>query len=320
VKALVTGGAGFIGSHVVDRLLASAHEVDIIDNLSTGRPAHANPAARLHVTDIRSARLAAVFGEARPEVVVHLAAQMDVRRSVADPIFDASVNVLGTLNVLECCRRARVERLIFASSGGAIYGDCDTIPTPETQPERPASPYGVAKLAAERYIAAWTELTGAAAVALRYANVYGPRQNPLGEAGVVAIFSARLLSGQPCIVNGDGEQTRDYVYVEDVAHATEQAVNRPRATGAVNIGTGVETSVNDLYRRLTAAAGVDAPARHGAAKPGEQRRSVLDASRAKRLLAWTPATTLDVGLKHTLEYFRRQGEAQPRSPSRIAES
>ena len=315
MRTLVTGGAGFIGSHVVDRLLAGTHEVDIVDNLSTGQSELANPAARLYVADIRSARLAAVFGEARPEVVVHLAGQMDVRRSVADPIFDASVNVLGTLNLLECCRRGGVERFIFASSGGAIYGDCDTLPTPETQPERPASPYGVAKLAAERYIAAWAELTGAAAVALRYANVYGPRQNPLGEAGVVAIFSARLLSGQPCTVNGDGEQTRDYVYVEDVAHATVQAVNMTRATGAVNIGTGVETSVNDLYRRLTGAAGLGAPARHGPAKPGEQRRSVLDVSRAKRLLEWTPATTLDVGLKNTLDYFRGQCAAKPRSPS-----
>lgn len=311
MKALVTGGAGFIGSHVVDRLLADGHDVALVDNLSTGRRELAHPAARLHVTDVRSPRLHAVFDEIRPDVVLHLAAQMDIRRSVADPISDASVNILGTLNLLDCCRRAGVGRLVFASSGGAIYGDCDAIPTPETQPEGPASPYGVAKLAAERYIAAWTGLTGAVAVTLRYANVYGPRQNPRGEAGVVAIFSSRLLSGQPCVINGDGEQTRDYVFVGDVAEATMLAVNTSGVTGAINIGTGVETTVNDLHRRLAAAAGETAPARHGPAKPGEQRRSALDASRAKRLLGWAPATTLDDGLRTTVEHFRTPRAAVP---------
>ncbi len=306
MRVLVTGGAGFIGSHVVDRLLAAGHSVDIVDNLSTGRTGLVHPGARLHVADIRGARLGAALAEARPEVVVHLAAQIDVRRSVADPVFDASVNVLGTLNLLEWCRRGDVERLVFASSGGAMYGDCETIPTPETQPEHPTSPYGVSKLAAEHYIEAWRGLTGATALALRYANVYGPRQNPLGEAGVVAIFADRLLGGQPCGINGDGEQTRDYVYVEDVADATVRAVHARQATGAANIGTGVETTVNQIYRGLTAAAGVDAPARHGPAKSGEQRRSALDAAHAKCLLGWTPATTLEAGLRKTLDHFRRE--------------
>ena len=304
MRALVTGGAGFIGSHVVDRLLAAGHAIDVVDNLSTGRRELAHPAARLHAVDIRSPRLRAVFAETRPDAVVHLAAQMDVRRSVADPLFDASVNVLGTLNVLECCRRAAVARLVFASSGGAIYGDCETVPTPESQPTRPASPYGVAKLAAERYIAAWAALTGSTAVALRYANVYGPRQNPLGEAGVVAIFSSRLVAGEPCLINGDGEQTRDYVYVEDVADATVLALSVPQAIDAINIGTGVESSVNDLYRRLAAVAGATPAARHGPGKPGEQRRSALDAGLAKRLLGWAPATPLDLGLRKTLEFIR----------------
>ena len=304
MRALVTGGAGFIGSHVVDRLLAAGHAIDVVDNLSTGRRELAHPAARLHAVDIRSPRLRAVFAETRPDAVVHLAAQMDVRRSVADPLFDASVNVLGTLNVLECCRRAAVARLVFASSGGAIYGDCETVPTPESQPTRPASPYGVAKLAAERYIAAWAALTGSTAVALRYANVYGPRQNPLGEAGVVAIFSSRLVAGGPCLINGDGEQTRDYVYVEDVADATLLALGVPQTTDAINIGTGVESSVNDLYRRLAAVAGATPAARHGPGKPGEQRRSALDAGLAKRLLGWAPATPLDLGLRKTLEFIR----------------
>ena len=304
MRALVTGGAGFVGSHVVDRLLAGGHAIDLVDNLSTGRPELAHPAARLHAVDIRSPRLRAVFAETRPDVVVHLAAQTDVRRSVADPLFDASVNVLGTLNVLECCRRAAVARLVFASSGGAIYGDCETVPTPESQPARPASPYGVAKLAAERYIAAWAALTGSTAVALRYANVYGPRQNPLGEAGVVAIFSSRLVAGEPCVINGDGEQTRDYVYVEDVADATVLALSAPQTIDAVNIGTGLESSVNDLFRRLTAVAGVTADARHEPGKPGEQRRSALDAALAKRLLGWAPVTPLDLGLRKTLEFIR----------------
>jgi UDP-glucose 4-epimerase len=304
MRVLVTGGAGFIGSHVVDRLLAGGHAIDLVDNLSTGRRELAHPAARLHAVDIRSPRLRAVFAETRPDAVVHLAAQMDVRRSVADPLFDASVNVLGTLNVLECCRRAGVARLVFASSGGAIYGDCETVPTPESQPARPASPYGVAKLAAERYIAAWAALTGSTAVALRYANVYGPRQNPQGEAGVVAIFASRLVAGEPCVINGDGEQTRDYVYVEDVADATVLALGAPQTIDAVNIGTGVESTVNDLFRRLTTVAGVTAEARHAPGKPGEQRRSALDAGLAKRLLGWAPVTPLDLGLRKTLEFIR----------------
>jgi len=306
MRVLVTGGAGFIGSHVVDRLLADGHAVDVVDNLSTGRRAQVNPAARLHVCDIRSRALDDAFAAARPEAVVHAAAQTAVGRSVADPLFDASVNVLGTLAILEAARRARVGRAVFTSSGGAGYGDTDVLPTPEEHPTRPASPYGVAKVAGELYLDCWAGLTGGRALALRLANVYGPRQDPRGEAGVVAIFAARLVAGQECVVNGDGEQTRDYVYVEDVADAVARGIAYPDVSGVLNIGTGVATSVNELYRRLGRIAGVARAPRHGPARPGEQRRSVLDATRAKAQLGWTAATPLDEGLQRTIAWFRTE--------------
>lgn len=304
MRVLVTGGAGFVGSHVVDRLLADGHAVEVVDNLSTGRRERIDRRARLHVCDLRSARLDAVFSAARPEVIVHVAAQAAVARSVIDPLFDAGVNVLGTIALLEAGRRAGVRRAVYTSTGGAAYGDTHVVPTPEDHPTRATSPYGVSKVAAERYLECWAGLTGASGLTLRLANVYGPRQDPKGEAGVVAIFSHRLIRGEPCVVNGDGEQTRDYVYVGDVADAVGRAVARPVVTGVANIGTGLETTVNELYARLARLAGVARPADHGPAKPGEQRRSVLDASRAKALLDWTPATTLDDGLELTLAHFK----------------
>jgi UDP-glucose 4-epimerase len=305
MRVLVTGGAGFVGSHVVDRLLADGHAVVVVDNLSTGRQDLVPSGARLHVCDIRSARLDAVFAAARPEAVVHVAAQAAVSRSVSDPAFDASVNVLGTINVLEAGRRAGVERVVYTSTGGAAYGDTDEVPTPEDHPTRATSPYGVSKTSAERYLDCYAGLTGVRPLTLRLANVYGPRQNPEGEAGVVAIFARRLLTGQACVINGTGEQTRDYVYVEDVADAAARALLRPEATGVVNIGTGVETSVNAIYARLAREVGVDRPPAHGPARPGEQRRSVLDPSRAKAQLGWTPATSLEEGLQRTVQHFRR---------------
>jgi len=309
VRILVTGGAGFIGSHVADRLLADGHTVDVVDNLSTGRRERVNAAARLFVCDLRSARLDGAFAAARPEAIVHLAAQAAVPRSVADPRFDASVNVLGTLAVLDAARRVAVRRVVYISTGGAVYGDTDVLPTPEDHPTRPASPYGVSKLAGERYLECWAGLTGTPTLTLRLANIYGPRQDPQGEAGVVAIFTARLLDGAECVVNGDGEQTRDYVYVEDVADAAARALANPDATGVVNIGTGVATSVNDLYRRLARQVGVTRPARHAPARPGEQRKSLLDAARAKALLGWTATTPLDAGLAKTVAYFRERNPA-----------
>ncbi|MGH7392821.1 MAG: NAD-dependent epimerase/dehydratase family protein [Candidatus Rokuibacteriota bacterium] len=306
MRVLVSGGAGFIGSHVVDRLLADGHAVDVVDNLSAGRRERVDRRARLHVCDLRNARLDAVFAAARPEAIVHVAAQAAVARSVIDPLLDASVNVLGTVALLEAGRRAGVRRAVYTSTGGAAYGDTDVVPTPEDHPTRATSPYGVSKVAAERYLECWAGLTGASALTLRLANVYGPRQDPKGEAGVVAIFSHRLLRGEPCVVNGDGEQTRDYVYVGDVADAVSRAVARPSATGVANIGTGLETTVNDLYARLARLAGVTGVAAHGPAKPGEQRRSVLDASRARTLLDWAPSTSLDDGLARTLTHFKAE--------------
>jgi len=309
MRVLVTGGAGFIGSHVVDRLLAAGHAVDVIDNLATGRRERVHARARLHVCDLRDARLDAVLAAARPEIVVHVAAQAAVPRSVADPLLDASVNVLGTIGLLEACRRNGVSRAIYTSTGGAGYGDTTVLPTPEDHPLRPASPYGVSKITAERYLECWAGLTGGRGLTLRLANVYGPRQDPAGEAGVIAIFTSRLLSGASCVVNGDGEQTRDYVYVGDVADAVARAVASADATGIANIGTGAETTVNELYRRLARLIGVSRTAEHGPAKPGEQRRSLLDAARAKSLLGWRPSTLLDEGLTQTVAWFRKEVRA-----------
>ena len=306
MNVLVTGGAGFVGSHVVDRLLAASHTVHVLDNLATGRRERVPAAARLHVCDLRDARLDTVFAAARPAVVVHLAAQAAVSRSVADPRHDASVNVLGTIALLESCRRAGVPRAVYISTGGAAYGDTDVLPTPEDHPIRPASPYGISKVTAERYLEVWAALTGASGLTLRLANVYGPRQDPAGEAGVIAIFASRLLSGVRCVVNGDGDQTRDYVYVGDVADAVALAVSSPDAVGIANIGTGIETTVNDLYRRLARLTNVRGDAEHAPAKPGEQRRSVLDATRAKSLLGWSATTPLDEGLTQTVAWFRKE--------------
>ena len=304
MRVLVTGGAGFIGSHVVDRLLADGHQVDVVDNLSTGRREFVDAKAAGHYCDIRGPRLDEVFAAAEPEAVVHVAAQAAVARSTADPLTDASVNVLGTIGLLASCRRSGIRRVVYISTGGAAYGDTDVIPTPEDHPARPTSPYGVSKVAAESYLACWQGITGVSSLSLRLANVYGPRQNPLGEAGVIAIFAHRLLRGEPCVVHWDGEQTRDYVYVEDVADAVSRALDRPEVRGILNIGTGAEVSVNELYRRLAGLAGVtEAPAR-GPRREGDWRRGALDAARAAETLGWKPLTTLEVGLAQTMTYFK----------------
>lgn len=311
MRTLVTGGAGFIGSHVVDRLLADGHHVNVVDNLSTGRPEFVNVKAVIHSRDIRSAQLDEVFAAAEPEAVVHVAAQAAVARSTADPLTDASVNVLGTIGVLAACRRRKVRRVVYISTGGAAYGETDVVPTPEDHPARPTSPYGVSKVAAESYLACWQGITGVSTLSLRLANVYGPRQNPLGEAGVVAIFAHRLLRGEPCIIHWDGEQTRDYVYVEDVADGVARALDRPDVRGILNIGTGVEVTVNDLYTRLAGLAGVDRRPEHGPKREGDWRRGALDATRARETLGWKPSTALDAGLARTMAYFKAEEPVKP---------
>jgi len=312
MKALVTGGAGFIGSTLVDRLLADGWDVAAVDNLSSGKPANLDQARRsdrfrLHELDICDDGLAAVVAAEAPEVVFHLAAQIDVRVSVADPALDAGINVVGTLNVLEAARQAGVRKVVFASSGGTIYGDVagDRIPVDETYPQHPVSPYGVSKKVATDYLFAYSVLHGLDFTSLALANVFGPRQDPHGEAGVVAIFAGRLLAGEQCKVFGDGGQTRDYVYVDDVVDAFARAATA--GSGELcNIGTGVETSVNDLYRTMADNAGVADDPEYAPARAGELARSALDASKAGRVLGWSPQTDLRTGTAAVLEWFRTQ--------------
>lgn len=307
MKILVTGGAGFIGSHTVDALVASGnHQVSIIDNLSAGKRHQVNPAARLHEIDILDAdAVRRTIALETPEVIVHLAAQMDVRRSVADPAFDAQVNIVGFLNLIEAGRQHGLSRVIFSSTGGAIYGEQEEFPAPEDHPLRPVSPYGVAKMATEAYLFFYKVQYGIDYTALRYGNVYGPRQDPHGEAGVVAIFCGRMLEGKPCTIYGDGRQTRDYVFVGDVARANLAAANS-RGCGAINIGTGIETSVNELYHTLCTVADVTRAAEYAPARPGEQSRSVISPARAAQLLSWHPQVDLAHGLDQTFSYFKER--------------
>lgn len=305
MRALVTGGAGFIGSTLVDALLARGDEVAVVDDLSRGRREQVPATVALHVVDITTPALRAVLFSERPEVVFHQAAQIDVRRSVREPLFDTQVNVVGTVNLLQCCADAGVRRVVFASSGGAIYGDTEAVPTPEEHPPAPASAYGAAKLCGETYGAVFRQLHGLEFVPLRYANVYGPRQDPHGEAGVVAIFAERLLRQEPCLINGDGKQTRDYVYVDDVVRANLLAATTAEQR-PFNVGTNVETDVNGIFQLVVQACGAAAEARHGPDKPGEQARSCLDIRASGELLGWTPSVDLAEGLRRTIDFFRNR--------------
>ena len=304
MRVLVTGGAGFIGSHVADHLLQSGHEVAVIDNLSTGKRGNVPKGACFYEMDIRTG-CPEVFEDFRPEVLSHQAAQMDVRRSVREPDFDAEVNVLGTIRLLENCVRHDTRRVIFASTGGAVYGEQRKFPATEDHPQYPISPYGVSKLAGERYLHYYHAQHQLAYVTLRYANVYGPRQDPHGEAGVVAIFASNLAEGRISRINGSGEQTRDYVYVKDVARANALVVENEVPSGVYNLGTGVETSVNRLYELLRRISGRNLPPQHGPAKPGEQLRSSVDPTLAGRVMSWRPEVDLIDGLYETFHFFAR---------------
>jgi UDP-glucose 4-epimerase len=308
MKILVTGGAGFIGSHVVDAYVAAGHDVLVVDDLSTGHRENLNPKARFHQLDIQDPRTAELIRAERPEVLNLHAAQMSVRNSVEDPLADARINILGTINLFEAARQTGVRRVLFVSSGGAVYGEQETFPAAESHTTNPLSPYGVSKRAGELYAFFYQAEYGLPFVALRYANVYGPRQDPHGEAGVVAIFSGRMLRGEAITVNGDGKQTRDYVFVGDVARANLLALERD-VRGPFNIGTGIETDVNQLAQILLAASGSTTKVSHGPAKSGEQRRSVVDHRRAAAELGWRPEVSLQDGLKRTVDWFRTKTSA-----------
>jgi UDP-glucose 4-epimerase len=306
MKVLVTGAAGFIASHVVDLLIERGHEVVIVDDLSTGRRSNVHSRARFYQMDIRDPKLAEVFERERPEFVDHHAAQMDVRKSVADPQFDADVNVRGSINVLECARRYGVRRVVYISTGGAVYGEPEYLPVDEKHPINPICPYGASKHTVEHYLFMWKQLYGLEYAVLRYPNVYGPRQDPHGEAGVVAIFTGLMLKGQRVTINGDGAQTRDFTYVGDCAAANLLALEHPGADGIYNVGTNKPTSVNEIFETLKDVTHYPQAAVYGPAKLGETRYIYLNSDRIQSELGWRPTVSLRDGLAQTVEYFREK--------------
>ena len=305
MKVLVTGGAGFIGSHVVDRLVQEGHDVVVVDNLSSGKRKNVPRAVQFYKLDVESTKLERVFRNERPSIVMHLAAQMNVRKSVEDPLFDAQVNVVGTLNVLEQATKHGARKVIFSSSGGAIYGEQNEFPAAESHVTQPLSPYGISKLCGEHYLSYYARMSGIQVVSLRYANVYGPRQDPEGEAGVVSIFIQKLLKQEHPVIYGNGRQTRDFVYVEDVVEANLIAMGQD-AHGVFNVGTGIETSINELFQivvELTKSATKEV---HGPDKKGEQARSVINATKLRHELGWESKVDLREGLRRTVAYFRER--------------
>ena len=305
MKIVVTGGAGFIGSHIVDSYIDSGHEVLILDNLSSGVEANLNKKASFQNIDITSPEVGQVIKDFAPEVINHHAAQINVRESVSNPSFDAKVNILGSLNLLEAAKQASVKHFIFASTGGAVYGDTDTIPTPEDHQTQPLSPYGISKRSVELYLHYYAKSAGINYIILRYSNVYGPRQNPHGEAGVVAIYYQRMIAGKPFVINGDGQQTRDFVFVKDVVKANQLALNL-KSTETINIATSTETSVNQLVDQMQKSLSRKGEIPHGPAKDGEQQRSCLDISKAEKILGWAPSFDLSQGLAQTSDFFQKQ--------------
>jgi len=303
-KILVTGGAGFIGSHVVDLFVAQGYEVVIVDDLSTGRASNLNPAAKFYQMDIRSPQLREVFEAEKPDYVSHHAAQMDVRRSVAEPLFDADINILGSINLLEIAKYFQVKRFIYISTGGAVYGEPERLPCDESHPINPICQYGASKHTVEHYLYMYHVNYGLKYTVLRYPNVFGPRQDPHGEAGVIAIFTGKMLAGEPVTINGDGDQTRDFVYVGDCAHANLLALSIDHEPGIYNLGWGRPTSINEITSVLVNVTGYKLPVQHGPAKLGETRHIYLDASKVKNYLGCATTVTLEEGLEKTFAYFR----------------
>ena len=306
-SVLVTGGAGFIGSHVADAFIERGCDVAVLDNLSSGRPANIPAAASLFEADLTdAAAVDRVFGDVRPQIVVHQAAHISVSESTRDPVGDAQANIIGTLVLLEASRRANVEHVVFASTGGALYGDPERIPVSETAQVLPLSPYGAAKASVETYLRTYRATWGLSYTALRYANAYGPRQTAGGEAGVVAIFAAKMLAGETPVIFGDGEDERDYVYVSDVAASNVLAVDH-RLQGSYNVGTGVATSVNRIAGELARITGFQGGVTHAPERPGDVRRVALDATRLSAATGWTPRVSLERGLELVVEHFRSKG-------------
>lgn len=303
MRILVTGGAGFIGSHIVDAYLAEGHEVAIIDNLATGRRANAPAGVTLHEVDIHSNETARIFADFRPEVVNHHAAQASVKVGTSDPVFDLEVNGGGTARIAQLAVEHGVRKMIYASSGGTVYGEPDALPVTESHPKRPVSNYGTSKLVGEFYLDLFGRTQGLDTTILRYSNAFGPRQDPNGEAGVVAIFTGRMLAAEPCTIDGDGEQRKDYVYVGDIARANVLALTKG-AGQAMNIGSGVGTTVNQIFAALNDATGNTVPARNGPPRPGDVRNFWLDTTLAREQLGWQPETAFEAGIATTVEWFR----------------
>ncbi|MGQ9799644.1 MAG: NAD-dependent epimerase/dehydratase family protein [Ignavibacterium sp.] len=304
MKILVTGGAGFIASHITDAFVNEGHQVVVLDDLSSGFEKNINPKAKFVKGNICDKELVEkLFGEENFDLVNHHAAQMDVRRSVKDPAFDANTNIIGTINLLQNSIKYKVKKFMFASTGGAVYGEQSYFPADENHPTQPRSPYGISKLAVEKYLFFYNAEYGMNYTILRYANIYGPRQNPFGEAGVVAIFSTKLLKGEQPIINGSGEQTRDYVYVGDVVKANLLTLN-DTANDIYNVGTGIETSVNQLFHKLNSIIKANKEEKHGPAAPGEQMRSVITSEKLFKKFGWKPSTILEDGLKLTVDFFK----------------
>ncbi len=304
MKVLVTGGAGFIASHVVDCYLQHGFEVVIVDDLSTGRTSNLNPAAAFYRLDIRSPQLGEIFEKERPDYVNHHAAQMDVRRSVAQPLFDADVNILGSVNLIECAKRYQVKRFVYISTGGAVFGEPEYLPCDEGHPINPICQYGISKHTVEHYLYLYYTIYGLNYTVLRYPNVYGPRQDPHGEAGVVAIFTGQMLADKQVVINGDGEQLRDYAYVGDCAQANLLALTTDAGSGIYNLGSGRGTTVNQIFEELKTITGYQRSPVHGPAKVGETRRIYLDARKAQQELGWVPEVSLEDGLTNTVAYFK----------------